>query len=119
VFPNYGSNDSTSYFVVLPKQNWSNYFGMKVRQCMQSSSRKRDVQELLNGPQLMEVVKVNEKSQSTSKLFQTNYSNDADGEYEEPLEQKIQLTEDRTIIDADAFDDVPDIDMMVWEQVIL
>jgi hypothetical protein len=34
------------------------------------------------------------------------------------LEQKIQLTEDRSIIDADAFDDVPDIEMMVWEQVI-
>jgi hypothetical protein len=24
VFPNYGSNDSSSFFVVLPKQNWSN-----------------------------------------------------------------------------------------------
>ena len=31
VFPNYGSIDSTSFFVVLPKQNWSNYFSMKVR----------------------------------------------------------------------------------------
>ena len=25
VFSNYGSKDSTSFFVVLPKQNWSNY----------------------------------------------------------------------------------------------
>jgi hypothetical protein len=104
--------------MVLPKQNWSNYFGMKVRQRMQSSSRKRDVQELLNGPQLMEVIKLNEKSQTRSKLFETNYSNDADGEYAEPIKQKTLLTEDPIIIDADAVDDIPDIEMMVWEQVI-
>ena len=63
----------------------------------------------------MEVV-VNEISQSPSKRFQTNYSNDADGAYAEPLEQNTELTEDHGIIDADAFDDVPDIEMMVWEQ---
>ena len=34
VFPSYDSIDSTSFFVVFPKQNWSNYFGMKVRQKM-------------------------------------------------------------------------------------
>jgi hypothetical protein len=57
VFPNYGSIDSTSFFVVLPKQNWSNYFGVKVKKCMQSSSRKRDAQDFLNGPQLMGIKK--------------------------------------------------------------
>jgi hypothetical protein len=104
--------------MVLPKQNWSNYFGMKVRQRMQSCSRKRDVQELLNGPQLMEVIQLNDKSQTRSKLFDSNYSSDADGEYAEPLNQKTLLTEDPIIIDADAVDDIPDIEMMVWEQVI-
>ena len=49
--------------------------------------------------------------------MQTNYSNVADGAYYgEPEEQNAELTEEQCIIDADAIDDVPDIEMMVWEQ---
>ena len=58
----------------------------------------------------------NEKSQSTAKRLQTNYSNVADGAYAEPEEQNTELMGDRGIIDADAFDGVQNIEMMLWEQ---
>ena len=58
----------------------------------------------------------NEKSQSTAKRLQTNYSNVADGAYAEPEEQNTELMGDHSIVDADAFYGVPDIEMMVWEQ---
>ena len=64
-----------------------------------------------------EVVVYNDKSQRTTKRLQINYYNVADGAYYgEPEEQNADLTEEQCIIDADDFDDVPDIEMMVWEQ---
>ena len=54
----------------------------------------------------------NEKSQSTAKRLQTNYSNVADGAYAEPEEQNIEWMGDHCIIDADAIDVVQNIEMM-------
>ena len=46
----------------------------------------------------------NEKSQSTAKCLQTNYSNVADGAYAEPDEQNTEWMGNHGIIDADAID---------------
>ena len=90
---------------------------------MLRTSWKIDAQDLLNGPQLMgikqEVVVYNDKSQKITRRLHTNNSNVADGAYYgEPEEQNAELTEEQCIIDADAIDDVPDIEMMAWEQYI-
>ena len=51
-----------------------------------------------------------------SKQFAENYSNVADDAYAEPEDQNTELVGDRGTIDVDAFDGVPDIEMMVREQ---
>ena len=58
----------------------------------------------------------NEKSQSTAKLLQTNYSNVAHGAYAEPEEQNTECMGDHGIIDADSIDVVQNIEMMLREQ---
>ena len=58
----------------------------------------------------------NEKSQSTAKRLQTNYSSVADSAYTEPEEQNTEWMGDHGIIDADAIDVVQNIEMMLWEQ---
>ena len=57
-----------------------------------------------------------EKSQSTAKRLQKNYSNVAYGAHAEPEEQNTELMGDCVISEADDFDGVPDIEMLVWEQ---